>query len=239
MADLTISQLSRSYTLSGSETVPVSQKDYKQADAMTTFFTTVSSIADYVRDTAIPPGVIWTYAAGVDTAKSPVPKGWLLCDGSAVRVSVYRRLYQAISDVYGESPLPGILFRVPNLKGRFIIGYSSLENEITPSFGNFHGSPFKFGSTGGEFNHTLTVDEMPSHNHVIQVYKGDTRFLAYPWQASDGGANKIEQDQEPGPDDEGSKVTNVFFHPTMKEFGGNRPHNNTPPFLALNYLIKY
>jgi microcystin-dependent protein len=236
MANLTITQLSKAYTLSGDEIVPVSQADYKQNGTVTTFATTVSGIAEYVREAAIPPGVIWTYAVGVDPVKRSVPKGWLLCDGSAVQIKSYRRLYETIGDTYGVPSLPGVLFKLPNLRGRFIIGYSSLSATLTPSFGSFHGDPFTFGQYGGEFNHTLTESEIPSHTHQVDVTPGEVRFLAYPAQ---DGEWPVEQDQglpENGP---GSTLVQVNYHPTMMTYGGSRPHNNTPPYLVMNYIIKY
>lgn len=237
MSNLSISQLSKAYTLSGNEIVPITQADIKKNNTLTTFSTTISGLAEYVRDAAIPPGVIWTYAVTVDPVKKGVPKGWLLCDGTAVQIKSYKRLFDAIGDTYGASTLPGILFKLPNLRGRFIIGYSSLSASQTPSFGNFQGDPFTLGKYGGEFNHVLTENEIPSHTHDIEVFPGDTQFLAYPYQSGD--PDRAEQDQNIPPNGPGSKLVIPNYKPTMLPYGSSRPHNTTPPYIALNYIIKY
>ena len=237
MANLTISQLSRAYALSGSELIPVSQADHKQGNALTTFFTTVSALVSYVRDAAIPPGVIWSYAGNIGTSPKSLPKGWLLCDGTAVSIKTYKKLYETILNTYGTSALPGVLFKLPDLKGRFIIGYNSLEPAQTPTFGNFNDSPFTFGKYGGEFNHALTEAELPSHSHPVHVTPGDTKFLVYPFQSGD--SKRVEQDQAVPPNGPGSTLVRVNFKPTMLPIGGSRPHNTTPPYQAINYIIKY
>jgi microcystin-dependent protein len=237
MANLTITQLSKAYPLSGDEIVPVSQADYKKNGTVTTFATTISGIAEYVREAAIPPGVIWTYAVGVDPVKRSIPKGWLLCDGSAVQIKSYRRLYEVIGDTYGVPSLPGVLFKLPSLRGRFILGYSSLSATLTPGFGSFHGNPFTFGQYGGEFNHTLTESEIPSHTHQVDVTPGDEHFLAWPLQPGD--YRDVEQEINLPPNGPKSTLVQVDFHPTMLSYGGSRPHNNTPPYLVMNYIIKY
>lgn len=72
------------------------------------------------------------------------------------------------------------------------------------------------GSTGGEETHKLTVEEMPSHNH--SVYYGMDG--ASPGNTLTASSNSIGQSN--------GAITNR---------GGNQPHNNMPPYLAV-YMWK-
>ena len=78
------------------------------------------------------------------------------------------------------------------------------------------GDTYKAGSTGGESSHTLTVDEMPKHSHIVPtananfVGQGVNNFGEY------HGGNKWDASI------------------STQEAGGSQPHNNMPPYLAVH-----
>lgn len=78
------------------------------------------------------------------------------------------------------------------------------------------GTTYKAGATGGEATHTLTVDEIPNHQHVL-------------WYPNAGG----EQSAAIGYPEAGSK--NTWYAEASKTggAGGGTAHNNMPPYLAV------
>jgi microcystin-dependent protein len=57
-------------------------------------------------------------------AGTAAPTGWLLCDGSAVSRTTYADLFTLIGITYGAGD-GTTTFNVPNLKGRFPLGYAA------------------------------------------------------------------------------------------------------------------
>lgn len=147
----------------------------------------------------LPAGVIVPYAS------STPPDGWLLADGSEYATSSYPRLFAVIGYTYGGS---GATFRVPDLRGRNIIGYGSATTTYD-----------EMGETGGEDQHTLTIDELPPHTHSIST-------------GQDGS-------DATGPYLQGKSGSSITGNVNTGSVGGGQPFNVMDPFIVLNYIIKY
>ncbi|MFT3812836.1 MAG: tail fiber protein [Acidovorax sp.] len=81
------------------------------------------------------------------------PAGWLMADGSVLSVNQYSTLYAVLGTAYGGDGQA--TFNLPNLQGRAPVGQ-----------GQGRGlSPIALGDTGGAEAVTLTIGQMPAHNH--------------------------------------------------------------------------
>lgn len=89
----------------------------------------------------------------------------------------------------------------PDLRNRFIVGA---------------GDEYNVGATGGEKEHRLTIDELPSHNHTYST-----------WTTTGGvsaGGGRYAMD--------GTTTKNTG------NTGGGQAHENRPPYYALAYIMK-
>ena len=87
------------------------------------------------------------------------------------------------------------------------------------------GGSYGVGATGGAKEHTLTVEEMPSHNHAPGFSAGKDDGLA-----RRGG---LAVDRAGGDGRYGGAIKDDEW---TKSVGGNKAHPNMPPYYALAYI---
>ena len=99
--------------------------------------------------------------------------------------------------------------------------------QIQDTFLLASGSSYAAGSTGGEANHTLTVDEMPSHKHLYRVdwTDGDLQKNTVGIGSSAVGVSNSMM---------GNMGVDRHEDKSAYYTGGSQPHNNMPPYLAVN-----
>jgi microcystin-dependent protein len=138
------------------------------------------------------------------------PAGWLLCDGTAVSRAAYGALFNVIGYTYGQSSND---FKLPNMAGRFPFGVSEKH---------------ALASAGGKETHCLDSTELPNHNHSLMV-KEVVIDTAKPSAKSSIKIFIVD-----------NVVKNRLMEPSpISNNGAGLSHNNMPPFMTINFIIKY
>jgi len=170
-----------------------------------------------------PIGVIymWPFAA-------PAPVHHLLLDGSIYNIVDFPTLGPMFGSKYGGNGTT--TFGVPDARGKFILGVSA--SHI-------------LGSTGGVETVTLTTAQMPAHSHTgtsgvdspdhahqqyVTANSGGTG-IRKDYSADIAGLQKYDQGIQTG------GATARHQHSIPQE-GGGGSHENMPPFISMNYIIR-
>jgi len=160
----------------------------------------------------MPSGAIMAFAG------TYAPDGFLLCDGRTYSAIEYPNLFDVLQYNFGGS---GNSFNVPDLRGRVIVAPD--KNQRNQAANRITIDDNWFGADGGDEEHTLTTDEMPSHRHAVSANQATNTTAT-------GGQNRLTtlQDGTNGNDDAWTSYQ-----------GGGDAHNNLQPYLVLNYIIRY
>lgn len=150
------------------------------------------------------------------------PSGWALANGATLSVAQNSALFSLIGTTYGGNGTS--TFQLPNLASRAPGGIGT-GGTTTPRVA---------GETYGEFEHTLVVAEMPSHNHSASVYvqRNSALLTSVP---SPGSALVTPATTSPFVPNGSPNTTLVPT--TVMTAGGGQPHENRQPFLGLNFCI--
>lgn len=102
----------------------------------------------------------------------------------------------------------------PDLRDKFVLGTGNL---------------YAVGSTGGERTHTLTVSEMPSHNH-----SSSESSIRIPLNDRSGGSGAIFGEKARY----SANGIDIDVSVNIGYTGGGSAHNNMPPYYVLCYIMK-
>lgn len=178
----------------------------------------------------VPMGTIVAFALSKDS----IPAGWLLCDGSAIPAQ-YTQLITAL----GSN-------NTPNLAGRTFIGtgapYNGTQSDGT-SAGFNTSNNWPLGYTGGNYNITLAINQIPSHQHLGWGESGNSAWgtgnsatASYYGNHDHDGGNYLWGSTFTGGDPQNKIATNNGTI-TGTAAGPTSSHVNMQPYYAINYII--
>ena len=175
------------------------------------------------------------------------PDGWLICDGRGIALKTpysegvtvhqgfedYQKLVDVIKNKYGSGtgtttwvPNTGTIqgspyVSIPDIQQRFPLGAKTgtLNNGFDSS-GNQLTVDTSLGKKGGDSEVKLYAKTMPTHSHNV-----------YSNAASTKGGNSTEFNY--------IKQSDSYTSMTTTKTGGGKEHSNMPPYLAINFIIKY
>lgn len=143
-------------------------------------------------------------------AGAAAPAGWLLCNGAVVGRAAHAALFAAIGTVFGAGD-GSTTFALPDLRGRAAIGAGTGSGLTARTLAQMLGAE----------THTLSVSEMPSHAHSLTLKKYGSANSESGYSVTLSGIAYTD----PG-------------NGSASAAGGGGAHNNMPPSLALNFIIK-
>ena len=146
------------------------------------------------------------------------PNGWMFCEGQPLPISENEVLFQLIGTTYGGDGQS--TFNLPNLASRVPMHMGTGPD----------GTTYQIGEMAGTEQETLTIQQIPNHSHPM-VASTATGTTPNPGGSvvsqTDGTILRFISDA-PG----------AAMNPSaIGQAGGSQPHENTQPFLCINFII--
>ncbi len=149
------------------------------------------------------------------------PRGYAFCDGQLLPISQNTALFSLIGTIYGGDGRTTTA--LPNLEGRVPIGEGTGPGLTTR----------RLGERAGAEVETLSVAQMPIHNHDLFGSNDATDE-----EGEQNVANNLTGETDASTRIYSSGANAVNMAPNaLTNMGGNGPHNNLQPYLVMNYII--
>ena len=140
------------------------------------------------------------------------PLDWAFCDGQTLSIAENVALFSLIGTTYGGDGQT--TFMLPDLRGRVPV----------------HQGPFYVaGQAGGAESVTLQAAQMPRHTHAM-LASTDAASVAHGPSEVLGSSTAMKLYGTGTP-------TMAMDANAITAAGGGQPHENMPPFVAMNYII--
>lgn len=142
------------------------------------------------------------------------PKGWAFCNGQLLPINQNQPLFAIMGTTYGGDGR--VNFALPDLRGR------------SP----FHmGSGHTLGERGGEENHTLTLNEMPTHIHTLGASTATANQVGGPSGNTPAASSANPYETALG------NAGGAMAPGAISNVGGSQPHLNLSPYLCLYFIV--
>jgi microcystin-dependent protein len=146
------------------------------------------------------------------------PNGWMFCEGQTLPISENDVLFQLIGTTYGGDGEE--TFNLPNLASRVPMHMGTGPD----------GTTYQIGEMAGTEQETLTIQQIPNHTHPFTA-SATLGNAASPSNAVLGTTlAPIALYYE------GAVDANMNAQ-AITPVGGSQPHENTQPFLCINFII--
>ena len=145
------------------------------------------------------------------------PRGWAFCDGQILPINQNQSLYSLLGTTYGGDGRTS--FALPDIRGR-----------VPVHVGNdgAGGMTYSEGQKTGEETHTLSVNELANHSHVMQG-TSNIANQAVPNNTLLAATNNGKPYSSSSSGEMGSGM--------VAHVGGSQAHENMQPTTVLNFCI--
>ncbi|WP_232539834.1 phage tail protein [Azohydromonas aeria] len=141
------------------------------------------------------------------------PRGWATCDGQLLSIAQNTALFSLLGTAYGGDGR--VTFGLPDLRGRVPVHASGT---------------LPMGQAAGSETVTLSSAQLPVHAHAARAAAlGDSVSPAGRYWAAEPNAEAAPYSNTHS----GQTLAPAALAPS----GGNQPHDNMQPFLAMNFII--
>lgn len=146
------------------------------------------------------------------------PRGWAYCDGQLLAVSENDALFSLLGTIYGGD-------------GRTTFGLPDLRGRIPVHAGSGPGlSPRRLGAKFGSEEVTLTVNQLPSHNHDPVKASPNPGNQPSPNGRLVAQSSTVDFYRDDNP-------LNSLNPAAVTAVGGSESHTNLMPFLCVHFII--
>jgi microcystin-dependent protein len=145
------------------------------------------------------------------------PAGWAFCDGQLMPIAENDALFVLIGTTYGGDGEE--TFAMPNLQSRVPIHAGTSQT----------GTTYQLGETAGVESVTLTIQQIPSHNHPQGCKTGDGNSASPANAVPANNSTALAYGAPPPQANMNANAAGIT--------GGSQPHENIQPYLCVNFII--